>query len=404
MGTGNLTLHGWALSLDSFWTVDAVVYTLVELVTGVRGALLFLVPALIAASVVVVGVLLARDGRRGIAGVAAAATVVVVLGLPGHVLANVFLRGPLHVGTALLCLAFAGLRRVVSGGAGSLRSCAWPPAFSVISRRRCSDLLRCAQPGSFPCCASRLAIRGARGRRGGVRTGPRCGGSGGFRCRRDVFRECQPSPSLCVADGRQPPSTAVVGRQHARCRRRTARQRRCAGGAPSRAPDQPDRRDRGHRGGSRGNGQGGDSRTGVVVTGRRPDWRLDDLLVLAAFADLVIFVVLTTSDDPGFLRYLTAAVIFGAVLAGRWVGRLSRAAGGAADEEASSSLLRCRRRRRHCRRRRSLLRCLRVHPCRPDARATICPARHVPRRSSTGPRDRRLLGVPRSPPWPRAVP
>ena len=34
-----------------------------------------------------------------------------MLGLPGHVLANVFLRGPLHVGTALLCLsAFAGLR------------------------------------------------------------------------------------------------------------------------------------------------------------------------------------------------------------------------------------------------------------------------------------------------------
>ena len=36
MGTGNLTLHGWALSLDSFWTVDAVVYMFVELVTGVR--------------------------------------------------------------------------------------------------------------------------------------------------------------------------------------------------------------------------------------------------------------------------------------------------------------------------------------------------------------------------------
>ena len=52
-------------------------------------------------------------------------------------------------------------------------------------------------------------------------------------------------------------------------------------------------------------------------------WRLDDLLVVAVFADLVVFLVLTTSDDPGFLRYLTAAVIFGAVLAGRWVGRLA---------------------------------------------------------------------------------
>ena len=86
MGSGNLTLHGWALSLDSFWTVDAVVYMLVELVTGVRACSLFLVPSMIAASVVVVGALLARDGRRGIAGVAAATTVVVVLGLPSHVL------------------------------------------------------------------------------------------------------------------------------------------------------------------------------------------------------------------------------------------------------------------------------------------------------------------------------
>ena len=56
---------------------------------------------------------------------------------------------------------------------------------------------------------------------------------------------------------------------------------------------------------------------------RRAGWRLDDLLVLAVFADLVVFLVLTTSDDPGFLRYLTAAVIFGTVLAGRWVGRLA---------------------------------------------------------------------------------
>ena len=52
-------------------------------------------------------------------------------------------------------------------------------------------------------------------------------------------------------------------------------------------------------------------------------WRLEDLLVLAVFADLVLFLVLTTSDDPGFLRYLTAAVVFGTVLAGRWVGRLA---------------------------------------------------------------------------------
>jgi hypothetical protein len=58
----------------------------------------------------------------------------------------------------------------------------------------------------------------------------------------------------------------------------------------------------------------------------RAAWRLDDLLVLAVFADIAVFVALTTSDDPGFLRYLTAAVIFGTVLAGRWVGRLAASA------------------------------------------------------------------------------
>ena len=54
-------------------------------------------------------------------------------------------------------------------------------------------------------------------------------------------------------------------------------------------------------------------------------WRLDDLLVLALFADIGVFLVLTTSGDAGFLRYLTAAVIFGAVLAGRLVGRIATA-------------------------------------------------------------------------------
>jgi len=54
-------------------------------------------------------------------------------------------------------------------------------------------------------------------------------------------------------------------------------------------------------------------------------WRLDDLLVTAFIADLVVFVVLTSSDDPDFRRYLTAAVIFGAILAGRLLGRLATA-------------------------------------------------------------------------------
>jgi hypothetical protein len=34
---GHLTVHGWALSLDSFWTVDVLFNALVVLVAGFAG-------------------------------------------------------------------------------------------------------------------------------------------------------------------------------------------------------------------------------------------------------------------------------------------------------------------------------------------------------------------------------
>ncbi|HXW33470.1 MAG TPA: hypothetical protein VEJ87_02755, partial [Acidimicrobiales bacterium] len=81
---------------------------------------------------------------------------------------------------------------------------------------------------------------------------------------------------------------------------------------------------------------------GALVTGaargRSPSseesatWRLDDLLVLAFASDLVVFVVLTTSDNVGYLRYLTGAVIFGAVLG-------ARAVGGFVEHVSSSNVL-----------------------------------------------------------------
>jgi hypothetical protein len=51
-------------------------------------------------------------------------------------------------------------------------------------------------------------------------------------------------------------------------------------------------------------------------------WRIDDLLALAFAADLAVFVLFTTSGDQTFSRYLTGAVVFGAILAGRTVGQL----------------------------------------------------------------------------------
>ena len=52
-------------------------------------------------------------------------------------------------------------------------------------------------------------------------------------------------------------------------------------------------------------------------------WRIDDLLVLALVADLLVFVTLTYGDAQDFSRYLTGAVVFGAVLAGRAVARVA---------------------------------------------------------------------------------
>jgi hypothetical protein len=108
---GNLGLHGWSLSYDSFWLLDALYYAVAVGIVGIKGYLLHLVPAIIAAVVVVVGALIARDEERGLVGLVGAAVVVAVLAFPSHVLAYFFLRGPLHIDTVLCALiAFAAMR------------------------------------------------------------------------------------------------------------------------------------------------------------------------------------------------------------------------------------------------------------------------------------------------------
>ena len=50
-------------------------------------------------------------------------------------------------------------------------------------------------------------------------------------------------------------------------------------------------------------------------------WRLDDVLLFALGGDLATFVALAFNNSPSLARYLTAGVIFGAILAGRFVSR-----------------------------------------------------------------------------------
>ena len=161
MGGGNVTLHGWALSLDSFWTVDAVAYMFVEWVTGVRDALLFLVPSMIAGAVVIVGALLAKDRRRG--SPASPPPRPSWSSWRSRATSWPTCSCAARCTSALRCSACArspAYETGGSGGAGSRPSCAWPPASSATSRQPCSASPRSAPRASSPCCARAVVVPG----------------------------------------------------------------------------------------------------------------------------------------------------------------------------------------------------------------------------------------------------
>ena len=334
MAGGNVLLHGWALSLDSFWTIDALFYMLVELVTGVREILLFLVPAVIASSVIVVGAWLARAGRRGGAGVAAAATVVGLLAFPSHVLSIFLLRGPIHVGTVLWCLvAFAGLR---SGRLGW----GWVVAVGALAAGALGDFQMIALGIAPACGAGVVAMLRNRSWRSGLSTVSAAAVSV---LATGVIRElARVVGTFGVATSHPTASASGLFTNVGRAAIWGAEMLGVgnggftSGGVP--APLQAVHvvglvavvagivvaarslvlgAWRGHRSPQNPEPQTSEQQTSEWA------WRLDDLLVLALIADVVVFVVLTSGNDHQFMRYLTAAVIFGAVLAGRVVGSLA---------------------------------------------------------------------------------
>ena len=66
--------------------------------------------------------------------------------------------------------------------------------------------------------------------------------------------------------------------------------------------------------------RGAPEEPGPHAVGEREPWRLDDLLVLGTLGCVFNFVYLSQTSS-GFLRYLTAAVVFMSILAGRVVTR-----------------------------------------------------------------------------------
>jgi hypothetical protein len=321
MNAGNLTLRGWAISLDSFWTLDALVYALAVRVEGLRPGLMNLVPAIIAAAVVVLGALLARAGRRGLPGFVAAATVVTLLGLPSPDLAYFLLQGPWHVGTTLAALgAFALLARPGLGWrwlagvallAAGLLGDVMIVTFGLLPLLACGlvTMARCrrwraglATLAAAPASAA-LALL--------VRVLAQAAGTFTIVNRNLPIRFHQLAENVGNLGNRLPgllgvgtiPQTVPDGAIAFQAARVAGLAAVLAAGATALV------------GLARG-----------AVLGRAPGgaagpWRLDDLLVAGIAADLVTFVWAAGSNNTDYAKYLTPAVILGAVLCGRYAGR-----------------------------------------------------------------------------------
>jgi hypothetical protein len=323
MAAGHLALHGWSLSLDSFWTLDALLYAVAVRIAGVRWMLLDLVPAILALAVVVAGAVLARDGRKGLAGWIGAGTVVALIALPSHVLSIYLLKAGLHVATALLCLlAFAALRTlrfdlrwawaVVAMAAGILGdvqmiSLAVVPV--MVAGLVAAARHRHWRSGAPALVAGPAAIALA----GVVRLLAQLVGT---------FALARPQPR---ASWSQVPANiahiATLGAQIFG----VGSSAYGAGGVPVALEA------------VRVVGLAAVVAAVVLATwslisgavrGRLADGAiesgfLDDVLVIAFFGDCATFVVLASTSTLAFGRYLTAGAIFGTVLAGRLVARLT---------------------------------------------------------------------------------
>ena len=340
---GDVTLSGWRLSFDSFWTVDAPFYAIGVAILGVRPVLLHLVPALIAGLVVTVGAALAWHGERRRARWAGALTVVGLLAFPAHALAEFFLLGPLHVGTTLWCLlAFAALALargrwrvplaaclLAAGVLGDLQTVALGvvPVFVAglvaMARRRSWRAGLAGVVTALGSLALAGVVRLAAMAVGTFRIGP-----SGRASVRQMTRNVGLEPGYVArllgvgsqgfgTGGAPAGLTAVhfVGLVAVVAAVLAAIGRLVWGAAAGRpgGVTAGSHRAPGDWVSSRGViGRSGVLPGGVVV--------LDDLLAIAVVGDLAMFAELTlTSTDVTFARYLVPGVIFAAILAGRGV-------------------------------------------------------------------------------------
>jgi hypothetical protein len=352
MASGHLLLHGWTLSLDSFWTLDALPNMLATSVLGLRPLLLNLVPAALSALVVLCGALLARRGVAGAAAVSASAAVVAVLALPGHAMAAFYLRGGMHVGTTLACLlSFAALVRNAQSPNRGRRTAWWAVSVVLLGAGIVGDLQVLAL-GVVPVLLAGVsaALRTRRWRAGASAVGAAVA-SGALAMTADAILRSAGGFRVVGGDSRAPSSMWI---ENVRRAGTDVARLLGAGSGPLGTGGVPAGLQAVHVVTVVVMGAGvlwavGSLLRGIVsgpeARGRReaevrhelPELRsrsrewpglvadrlLEDALLFGALADLAVFVVLDTGTGVSAYRFLLAGLVFGAVLSGRMVGQFA---------------------------------------------------------------------------------
>lgn len=335
MVRGHVLLQGWDLSLDSFWTSEVPLYALGYAVLGMNPVLLALVPAVLAALAVFVGLLVAVDGRSPSAAVAGGLVVLGVLALPTYRLSSLLVLGGAHIG-AIACslVAFYALRRgrwgpgvavaafvLAAGMLGDLISAAIGTApigiaavLAMLRRRRVGAGLP-ALTAAVGAVVGSVLVRAAVVALGGFAIN-------GVNARAGVHR-------MLINAMELPAQLAQLLGGRSVARRALSIPRvledvhivseillavcllivlvRLVAGVAGREPD---------------SGLGSHGVAAERWWHSEPGFSLvDDMLAAACFGPMVVYCVLSTATAAPFQRYLTGSVVFLAVLAGRVVAR-----------------------------------------------------------------------------------
>jgi hypothetical protein len=111
MAHGNILLKHWYSGEDSYWALDSVFFALGVLVIGTKLVLAHVVAAFVWTSVIIASCVVAKTGLPRKSSVVSTATIVLVLALPSALLARFLSASDDHVSTVLVSLvAFFGLR------------------------------------------------------------------------------------------------------------------------------------------------------------------------------------------------------------------------------------------------------------------------------------------------------